>query len=165
MPSLDFLIGIATITASLVAILGIILGYLQLRASTRSAKASARAYVSVQYVISKPKGKEESVYLVFRNHGRVVAENIRLTFDNSSDWNHIRNSESLPFVSDAGISRLYPDQYAEYFVGTLQARSRLAKLKDSEVKATLTFSDSIFGKQTVEISLGLSDFKYRRRAT
>ncbi len=165
MVSLDFLSGIATITASIVAILGIVLGYLQLRASTRSEKASARAYVSVQYVISKPRGVEESVYLVFRNHGRVVAENIRVTFENETGWNHIRNSESLPFVSEAGITRLYPDQHAEYFVGTLKTYSRLLKLKDSEVKGLLTFRDSIFGMQSVEISLGLSDYKYRRRAT
>jgi hypothetical protein len=164
-PSLEFLSGIATITASLVAIPGIIVGVMQLRASTRAEKASARAYVSVQYIISKPIGKGESVYLVFRNHGRVVAENIRLTFENETGWNHISNSESLPFVTDAGISRLYPDQYAEYFVGTLQTKSRLLKLKESDVKATLTFKDSIFGMQSVKISLGLADYKYRRRAT
>lgn len=165
MLDLELLSWIATITATLVAIPAIVLGYLQLRASTRAERASARAYVSVRYVISKPTGKDESVYLVFRNHGRVVAENIKLNFANETVWNHIRDSDSLPFVSGAGISKLYPDESAEYFVGTLQANSKLLQLKNAEVKAILTFRDSIFGVQHLETSLGLSDYKYRRRAT
>ena len=165
MLDLELLSWIATITAALVAIPAIVLGYLQLRASTRAERASARAYVSVRYVISKPTGKDESVYLFFRNHGRVVAENIKLSFANKTGWNHIRDSDSLPFVSGSGISRLYPEESAEYFVGTLKANSKLLKLKDTEVEATLTFSDSIFGKQSVQLLLGLSDYKYRRRSS
>lgn len=95
----------------------------------------------------------------------MVAEDIKLDFANESGWNYIRDSDSLPFVSGSGISRLYPEESADYFVGALKANSKLLELKNAEVEATLTFRDSIFGTQSVQLSLSLSDYKYRRRSS
>ena len=152
------------LVGGVIALLAVIVSTVQLVQSKKATVLSNRAYVSVRYEISKREGKPDVVLLVFENHGRSIARNIRLDFGEQTGWQYMQRPEDLPFAGDTKIHELLPGMTLKYFVGDLSPKSTLMALREAEVKATLNYLDDLTGKQkTHEVALTIRHLKYALR--
>lgn len=149
------------LVGGLVALIALVVSAIQLVQSRKATLLSNRAYVSVRYEISKRAAKPDVILLVFENHGRAIARNIRLDFGSQTGWKYIQRPEDLPFVGDTNIHSLLPGMTLRYFVGDLSPKSTLIALKDAEIIAMLAYIDDLTGKsQSHEVTLTLRHLKY-----
>jgi hypothetical protein len=159
---LQTITNVSTIVASVVAIIGVIIGLYQIRQFSKSEKSANQAYISVKYVTGLARQKP-AVFLVIRNHGNSSATNVRISFDNGAKWHFVANPQKFPFLQPSGIAEILPGSKLKYFVGTLANNSPLHALKTDSVMATLQYLDKSVGKSESRISLTLQDEAYLAR--
>ncbi|NBQ96937.1 MAG: hypothetical protein EBU08_13560 [Micrococcales bacterium] len=154
------------LVGGVIALFAVIVSTVQLVQSKKATVLSNRAYVSVRYEISKREGKPDVVLLVFENHGRSIARNIRLDFGGKTGWQYMQKPEDLPFVGGTALHELLPGMTLKYFVGDLSSKSTLPALRDAEIRATLNYLDDLTGKEkTHEVALTLRHLKYALKPT
>lgn len=150
---------IATLVSCGIALVAVVLGLIQIHKIAEAEKAASRSYVTVRLQKGTTRG-QPSVFLLFSNHGRAAACNIKIRFEHQNNWHYVRNPELYPFTTEAGINWLYPGEERKYFLGQMKSGSRLLALKNSEVKGTLIYSDEIRQNREEPISITLADLVF-----
>ena len=143
-----------------VAIGALLFARSQIMQIKRSQFAERRPYVVPTFEYRPADKNSGRVYFVITNHGHTPAKNVILGFEAGKRWHDLASPSHLPFLAkNGGISVLPPNEPMKYFVGVMDAKSPLQKLRTSELRATVQFEMYEESKPVVdEFRLTLRDF-------
>lgn len=151
----------ASILGSLVSIVGIVTGLIQIF-HFRSAKfAELRPYLEVTYGADTT-GVKTRVLLEIKNVGRTPARNVTIQFNPGVVWHHIAKPD-FPFTAKNGIHQIPVGETFRYFVGELGSSSEFDRIQKQSIRAYVQY-EAIFKSTKIrdEADISLMYLRYSK---